>query len=210
MFGADFINDEQRSMIDPTYKNMGLRSKETFAVAAGGVYVVALANATRPLLFLNCNASVGFMYRVDAGTTVTFYLKAGSTGVCSTYIFDTPLPASETYGLRVRDINNVVVFDSNSRYMRVVEKFNVWMQGYQNVTPSVTRYYATGKYAVCLGIPRTRHIGGYACDSIICTETAITVACNLATTGDENALMGTMLSYDGSDLAALVINVNGL
>jgi len=211
-FGATFVNDSGAAVIDGTYKNMGLRVKQEFAVGAGGVYAVTIYNAVAPILFINCTGYAGFYRVVESGSTFTFYIKAASGGVCTAYIFDVPAPTVSTYGMVVKNAAGVTIFNTESNYLRIVDFFGVY--GSPNTPgyfPSYTRTYPSGKYAVAIGVPRTRYPyneQGYV-DGINTTATAINLVSNVPVLTAEQALVGTSAIRDGFTTYAMTANVTG-
>lgn len=169
--GLQVINDNGILQVDESFKNMVLTQKGTVTLGRpGGVGVVpyqAAAYATiaypvsarQPVLALRSNAHVCYLTN-DNGFTVF----GPSSGVVTVdyYIFDQigfGAPAGNI-GLQVFDVNGAEVFNSNNRYMKVLDLYSIDLV-VNNVgnPPTVPTYSgsvpAGKKLAVCMGVQST-------------------------------------------------------
>jgi hypothetical protein len=211
--GGKFINANGSPTIDGKYKNLGLRVKQQFNIGSGGVYSVTVLNGFAPVLFINCSGYAGLIKVDQSGTTYTFYIKAASSGVCTAYIFDVPVPVVSQYGMLVNDASGVCIFNTENEYLRIVDFFGVYgSPNYPGYFPNVNRSYASGDYAVAIGAPRTNSQGGgvYLCDGINTTNNSITVSSNVSLSASEfNNSTGYTAQRDGFTTYALTANVTG-
>ena len=218
-YGLTVYNTTNNLVIDNTYQNMGLKSKVSFSLGAGGTQTVTLSNAIAPLLFINSSGYVGIMNFSISGTTASWTLAAGSASTGAAYVFDQGLSTASGYGMRVLDSSGNDVFNSSNKYLRVVETFSVAFSpaGTIGVTgPTVTRSYGASVYAACISQPRAEEIvssGGNTLisDGINTTSTSVSIAHNVS----QSYPFGTIITdhtgfYFGSgSVQAMTIDVTG-
>ncbi len=131
-FGVRIRNGDLITQIDSTYKNLALWAKGV-AVANQATGFVSWRAATVTVPY---NSSSSFAWRADFPSfvmgatftattmTVTFlsYIVGGSQATITWYVFASPdvtgFPAGQDYGLRVKNANWAVSFDSRNQYMR--------------------------------------------------------------------------------------------
>ena len=187
-FGATVYNDGGNIVIDPDFRNLVLRSKTslTFVTtyqSSGRVsgYVdrktVSLTNAVNPLIAFKSDQGVGLMGLSISGSTYTWTISANQDHTCTVYIFDyAPTPTS-TLGMQVFDSSGNQVFNSDAKYMKVVDFFTTTYANVAGGWPAVIKTYSAGDYAVAVGFPRTiRTIAGdVTTDRLIATSTKVSV-----------------------------------
>jgi hypothetical protein len=188
-YGLQTTNTGGNVVIDSTYRNLVLRQKTTFSItpttqSSGVVSIdvgrqnVSFANASSPVICLNSDTPAGLSAISISGSTYTWTISANNQCTVTAYIFDVPVTTTSTYGLKVFDASSNLVFNSDYKYMKVVDFFNL-DYNFSGTTPTVTRSYSSGTYAVCVGNPRTQStalpFSFMNTDGISCTSTSITV-----------------------------------
>ena len=129
-YGLRVTNANGYVQIDSTYKNLALRQKGTVTAGAsnGSGYSATITVTAGPSAQLALSGLTAGVVTVGgmnvSGNSITYYLYFSTAGASATYwIFDDPALLSPigNYGLRVRNANNSVVFDSRFPYMRVID-----------------------------------------------------------------------------------------
>jgi len=150
--GFQILNaDEVTVQIDDTYANlavveMGTKATDT-ATAAGGNSSVTFSKAglKNPLIAVaGSNPQVAVCWLIDASTgTWGFNITSGGgIGTQARYlIFDSPPATTTNFGRQIFDANGNKTFDSNFRYLRVVDM--------QLNAVGPFNYDASKQYAVC-------------------------------------------------------------
>ncbi|SAK71373.1 hypothetical protein AWB80_03814 [Caballeronia pedi] len=130
-FGLQVLNSSGNVQIDSTFKNLALREKGTLTSGGSeqgntGWYFASVTTAvgTSPIIAFRSSAKCYLRYSAISGSQITYFFHCQGSGVAVQYwIFDDPSLAtmSGNYGLQV--FNNVgsVVFDSRTKYMRVID-----------------------------------------------------------------------------------------
>lgn len=220
-YGMSVTNTSGDLVIDNTYKNMGLRQKVLFSLSAGGEQTITLTGAANPLLFISASGSgVGVIQAGISGSTYTWVIRAAGTSSGYVYVFDTPVNASSSYGLVVFDGSGNQVFNSDNKYIRVVDVFNCSFSGggfntTSNV-PTVSRSYASSSYAVCIATPRAGfdgfNTGAIRTDAISTTSTGISISNTITKSfsGPWSTHTGLVtLAATSGNVSAMTIDVTG-
>jgi hypothetical protein len=187
-FGATVYNDTGNIVIDPDFRNMVLRSKtsltftttyQSYGMVSGYVdrKTVSLASAVSPMIAFQSSLGVGLTGLSISGSTYTWTVSANQDHTCTVYIFDfAPTPTS-TFGMQVFNGSSEQVFNSDAKYMKVVDFFTTTYANVAGGWPAVIRNYSAGSYAVALGFPRTIGLVNASIDTdrIIATSTKVSV-----------------------------------
>lgn len=125
------IRNGRSIQVDSTYKNLALRSSGSVGTTSGaGVAGWSLARFSAPIsagfVAWRCNRPAWLLSSLPQGDTYlhTFrvYTEVEGAGTLYFYIFDEPrygqMAANQHYGLRVRNAQGEVTFDSRMKYMR--------------------------------------------------------------------------------------------
>lgn len=216
-YGLTVYNTTNNLVVDNTYKNMGLRSKTAFSLGSGGEQTITLSSANNPLLFISSSDQVGVIEAGLAGSTYTWVIRAAASSSGNVYVFDDPVNSTSTYGLKVLDSSGNQVFNSDNKYIRVVDVFSCSFSGngFNTTanTPAVNRSYSSGNYAVCIATPRAGFDGfntsSIRTDSITTTSTSISIQNTITKsfTGPWSTHTGLLITT-GSVLA-MTIDVTG-
>ena len=225
-YGLSVSNTAGSVQIDNTYKNMSLQQKIPYSLGAGGETTITQYNSVNPMLFFRpTSGSVGVIYVSLSGSTFTWQIRAGSASSGDIYIFDQPNAATtSSYGLKVFDSSGNDIFNSDNKYLRVVEQFNcnysvVFGNPQGAVGGSVTRTYPAGTYAVGMAQARLYYTFSgsnftFYTDGVSLTSTSVTVSQGITrnvTAGTPAAGLHTgfeFLSGNGY-VPAITINVEG-
>jgi len=225
-YGLQVTNDTNNVIIDMTYQNLSLQSKQNFSLAAGGITTISLANCVAPLMCINATNSVGFVGLAVSGTTYTWKIKAAAAATGTIYLFDKPNAAHiSAYGLKVLASDGTTeIFNSDNNYLRVDSILNVpFTAGFNAYGPTVSGPAASvtlpaAKYAVCMSQPRTL-LGSsgpstfyYILDGVTTTSTSVTVNQNVRIdffAGGGGELPGMNITNSSGTFPALVVNVEG-
>ncbi len=187
-FGATVYNDTGNIVIDPDFRNLVLRSKtsltfvttnQSYGNVSGPVdrKTVSLANAVSPVIAFKSSVGVGLTNLSISGSTYTWTISANADHTCEVYVFDfAPTPTS-TFGMQVFDGSSNQIFNSDAKYMKVVDFFTTTYARVSGGWPAVIRNYSAGDYAVAVGFPRTIRIVGGSIDTdrLIATSTKVSV-----------------------------------
>lgn len=137
--GIRIRNDDSMLVIDDTFFNYAFISKHTLTFAAGtssGLWtggsapsaVLSLSGLDRPVAA--ARGSKGWVLAAigKVGANWVFHFSGGLHGSTATsgdtievFVFDRPKAATTGYGLRIWDGNGNIVFESNRKYMRVID-----------------------------------------------------------------------------------------
>lgn len=159
----EIINDFGTTLLDDSFKGYYLHSKGVASIS-GGIGLVSVANCTSPVVAGEPPPVIavkfpGFtqLYRGDqSGTTYTwtFYIEeAYRSSPFEYFIFKEALPghAQGTGLLVLRNANNEVIYDSDAKYLNVVDVI------YTPYTQPVSRSYNDElTYAICVTQPMVR------------------------------------------------------
>ncbi|MCE7762959.1 hypothetical protein GQL56_09930 [Pseudomonas putida] len=167
--GLQVINDNGILQVDESFKNMVLTQKGTVTLSrpsgVGAVPYQAAAYATiaypvsarQPVLALRSNALVCYLAN-DNGFTVF----GSASGAIDYYIFDQIGfgTSAGNIGLQVFDANGSEVFNSNNKYMKVLDLYSVELvvsnPGNPPTVPTYSGSVPSGKkLAVCMGVQST-------------------------------------------------------
>ncbi|MDR5825780.1 hypothetical protein [Caballeronia sp. LZ043] len=130
-FGLQVFNSSGNVQIDSTFKNLGLREKGT--VVSGGspsggtgwyLATLTVSAGISPLIAWRSSGKCYLRYSTVSGSSITYYFHCQGAGVSVQYwIFDDLATAtlSGNYGLQVFNSAGGLVFDSRTKYMRVVD-----------------------------------------------------------------------------------------
>lgn len=225
--GLQVTNTTNNILIDMTYQNLSLQSKQDFSLAANGTTSISLANCVAPLMCINASEYVGFYGLSVSGNTYTWKIKASSSAATGTiYLFDKPnAQHTSTYGLKVLDANGTTeIFNSDNYYLRVDSILNVpFTASYGPYGPTVSGPTAlatlnAAKYAVCMAQPRTS-VGSsgnnyyyFMLDGVKTTNTSVSVSQNVRIdffAGQGGELPGMNLTNSSGNFQALIVNVEG-
>ena len=182
-YGMTVYNTANNLVIDNFYKNMGLRQKTAFSLGGGNEQTITFSGATNPLLFISANGSgAGVIEAGLSGSTYTWVIRGAGSTSGNVYVFDEPVTSTSTYGIRVMNSSGVQVFNSDNKYIRVVDVYNCSFSGggfntTSNV-PTVSRSYSSATYAVCIATPRAGFDGTNT--SVIRTDAITTSATSIS------------------------------
>lgn len=222
-YGLSVSNTSNSVQIDNTYRNLSLQQKTAYSLSAGGETTITQTNSVCPMLFFRpTSGNVGVIYVDLTGSTFSWRIRAGSASSGYVYVFDQPnANTTSTYGLQVYNDAGTQIFNSDNKYLRVVEQFNVPYSvvfgNPQGATGGdVTRTYSSGTYAVGMAQARLKYQTNgsnfdFITDSVTVSSTSVTVSQNLVRTvapgtGTHTGLM--FLNNDGY-VPAITINVEG-
>jgi hypothetical protein len=220
-FGIVVYNSTNNLVIDDTYKNMGLRQKTAFSLGGGGEQTITLTSAVNPLLFISASGSgVGVIQAGLSGSTYTWVIRAAGTSSGNVYIFDEPSAATSTYGVKVMNASGVQVFNSDNKYIRVVDVYNCFFSGGGSNTtsnvPTVSKTYPSSNYAVCIATPRAGfdgfNTGVIRTDAISTTSTGISISNTITKSfaGPWSTHTGLVtLAATSGNVTAMTIDVTG-
>lgn len=147
--GLKIINDAGTVQVDELYKNMALFAKEvstTNVVISAGrskrtfTYDSTLVN---PIFAVRCADWAVARATFASGTwTVDVFVEDPSGTAFTLYVFGEPISSGSTIGFQVFNASSQLVFDSNLKYLRVIDFWNKPFQS--GGTPFETRSYAPG------------------------------------------------------------------
>jgi len=220
-YGITVNNSNGNLVIDNTYKNMGLRQKTSFSLSSGSEQTITFSSAVNPLLFISASGSgVGVIEAGLSGSTYTWVIRAAGTSSGYVYVFDDPTAATSSYGIKVFDISGNQVFNSDNKYIRVIDVFNCSFSGggfntTSNV-PTVSRTYSSSNYAVCIATPRAGfdgfNTGAIRTDAISTSSTGVSIS-NVITksfSGPWSTHTGLVtLAATSGNVTAMTIDVTG-
>jgi len=216
-YGLTVYNTTNNLVVDNTYKNMGLRSKTAFSLGSGGEQTITLSGANNPLLFISSSDQVGVIEAGLSGSTYTWVIRAAASSSGNVYVFDDPVTATSTYGLKVLDSSGNQVFNSDNKYIRVIDVFSCSFSGngFNTTanTPTITRSYSSGNYAVCMATPRAGFDGfntsAIRTDSITTTSTSISIQNTITKSFAGPWSSHTGLLITSGSVLAMTIDVTG-
>lgn len=220
-FGFQTKNEAGFVTVDADYRNLVLRQKVTGTfttqqIQYGLVFLdidrkqITITNATNPICFIYTDATAAFVEINITGSTYTWTITSNTNGNFSAYIFDVPVTASNGHGIKVYDESADLVFDSENKYMKVIDYFSLTIPS-TTTTNHVRTYNNSGTYAVGVSSPN----GGYAprfnlidMNGISCSSTSITIK--------ERDVLDSIQAVDGmgemfspASVAYMVIDVTG-
>ncbi|MDR5801213.1 hypothetical protein [Caballeronia sp. LZ001] len=129
-FGLQVYNQSNVLQIDSTYKNLALRAKgsvaATTATAQGDWFyaTVTVSAGVSPVMAFRCPVACYLRQTTIANGNITYlFLVKGNSQIVQYWIFDDPVQATRSgnYGLQVFNSAGSLVFDSRSKYMRVLD-----------------------------------------------------------------------------------------
>ncbi len=149
-YGFRVINDWGTVQIDDTYANLALKEvrQYTFQFDQGGTdYFLNFSfSGSLPVFAFRSPDSHSVVAAIQQnGSTYTVQMRSDLGGPVWIYIFDKPITPTSGYGLRVRNANNEITFDSGYKYMRI-EGFYSSANGNQGLTPGKTYAVLQGCY----------------------------------------------------------------
>lgn len=165
-FGAHFVTDFGNLLIDETFKSLAVASSGTIVTDTAhplGSYKTFSYTGTNPVLALQDNTPFGIDQQGKSGAN--WQVQIFSTGPIGTvikyWVFDDcPATVPSGFGMVVRNAAGAIVFNSNYKYLRVVDQPHI------PIAVGETDVYASGRdYAVvfCNGnqvIRSVSHMGG--------------------------------------------------
>ncbi|BBP95976.1 hypothetical protein BSFA1_11050 [Burkholderia sp. SFA1] len=164
-FGLQLFNSSGNLQIDSTFKNLGLREKGTTRSGGSpagnmGWYwaTVTTSVGNAPMIAFRSSSKCYLRYSSISGSQITYWFHCLGTGVTVQYwIFDDPSLAtlSGNYGLQVFNASGSKVFDSRTKYMRVIDSISAAGSSGDALDNGFTRSYS-GTPAVVQGQLRTR------------------------------------------------------
>jgi hypothetical protein len=173
--GFEFTNANENVVIDETFFNYAFISKHTLVFqAAGGPVTGGFGRQAflsvagdRPLVAARCSKPFTVSRaRPVAGGWEFAWISSNFGGAAvgdtiEVFVFDRPPARSGSgYGLQVFDQSSKVVFDSQNRYMRVVDARTL-----QGATPTANVNLGAGSFAQIITIPGFRWTGTQASPS---------------------------------------------
>jgi len=218
-YGLQAKNQNNDVVIDSDFRNFVFKQKQVLSFSPvserSGMTIINIARQTvtyyggiSPIIAIKTNGEVGITQLDISGSTYTWTFSANTATGCTVYIFDVPTTVSGTTGIQVFDGSSQCVFNSENKYMKVIDTFPITWGN--SSWPTVTRTYTSGDYAVAIGCPRTvRIIGGSAdTDAITASATTVTVKYGIA---EHTAFVRTLGTFNGDNVVTgLTINVAGL
>jgi hypothetical protein len=131
-FGLQLFNSSGNVQIDSTYKNLGLREKGSVVssssapIGSTGFYYATFTTVagTCPVVAFRSNGTCYLSHSTTSGNSTTYYFSCSAANVTVQYwIFDdlANVTLSGNYGLQVFNAAGGKVFDSRSKYMRIVD-----------------------------------------------------------------------------------------
>ena len=219
-FGFQTKNESGFVTVDADYRNLVLREKVTGTFTTQQIWYglvrldidraqITITNATDPICFIYTDATAAFVEINITGSTYTWTITSNTNGNFAAYIFDVPATTGDGHGIKVYDESAELVFDSENKYMKVVDYFSLPVTN--SATQHVRTYNNSGTYAVGSSNPN----GGYVprldlilLNGISCSPTSITIK-ERAVDDSIRAVdgMGEMLPPASSDY--MVIDVTG-
>jgi len=148
--GLKIINDAGTVQVDELYKNMALFAKEvstTNTVISAGLskrtFTYSASLLVNPIFAVRCADYAVARATLSGGTwTVDVFVNDPSGTAFTLYVFGEPIASADTMGFRVFNASGGLVFDSNLKYLRVIDFWNKPFQS--GGTPFETRTYASG------------------------------------------------------------------
>jgi hypothetical protein len=219
-FGFQTKNESGFVTVDADYRNLVLREKVTGTfttqqIQYGAAFLdiaraqITITNATDPICFIYTDATAAFVQINITGSTYTWTITSNTNGNFAAYIFDVPATTGDGHGIKVYDESAELVFDSENKYMKVVDYFSLPVTN--SATQHVRTYNDSGTYAVGVSSPN----GGYVpifnffqINGVSCSPTSITIKEN-AVLDSINAVDGMGEMYAPASAAYMVIDVTG-
>lgn len=219
-FGFQTKNESGFVTVDADYRNLVLREKVTGTFTTQQIWYglvrldidrkqITITNATNPICFIYTDATASFVEINITGSTYTWTISTNTNGNFIAYIFDVPVTIGDGHGIKVYDESAELVFDSENKYMKVIDYFLLPVTN--QTTQHVRTYNNSGTYAVGVSNPN----GGYVprfdliqLNGISCSPTSVTIK--------ENAVLDSIQAVDGmgemyppATVAYMVIDVTG-
>jgi hypothetical protein len=176
-----------------------------------------LSGANNPLLFISATNGVGVIEAGLSGSTYTWVIRASGSSTGNVYVFDDPVTATSSYGIKVLDSSGNQVFNSDNKYIRVVDVFSCSFSGNgfntTSNTPTVSRSYSSSNYAVCIATPRAGFDGTNTSvirtDAITTTSTSISISNTITKSFAGPWSTHTGLLITSGSVLAMTIDVTG-
>jgi hypothetical protein len=222
-FGFQTKNESGFVTVDADYRNLVLREKVTGTFTTQQIWYglvrldidraqITITNATNPICFIYTDAEAAFVEINITGSTYTWTISSNTNGNFTAYIFDVPITIGDGHGIKVYDQSAELVFDSENKYMKVVDYFSlVIKQGTEPSVETVRTYNDTGTYAVGVSNPN----GGYVprfdliqLNGISCSPTSITIT-DRSVLDSIQAVDGMGEMFSPASAAYMVIDVTG-
>ncbi|UXC37202.1 hypothetical protein [Cupriavidus gilardii] len=153
-FGFRVLNDWGTVLIDDTFANLALMSVNNYTTVPttrwGGSDLTFSFTSQFPIFAFRCETAYATVISVHQnGNTYTVGMRcSGNAGTAiRVYLFDRPTVPTSGWGIRVRDENGAITFDSGYSYMRLDGVYTA-----TSVDPPKTWTLPAGKqYAVVQG-----------------------------------------------------------
>lgn len=219
-FGFQTKNEDGFVTVDADYRNLVLREKVSGTFVTQQIWYglvrldidrkqISITNATNPICFIYTDATAAFAEINITGSTYTWTITSNTNGNFSAYIFDVADTSGDGHGIKVYDESAELVFDSENKYMKVVDYFSLPVTN--STTQHVRTYNNSGTYAVGVSNPNSSYVARYdliQLNGISCSPTSITIK--------ENAVLDSIRAVDGmgemfspASAAYMVIDVTG-
>ena len=219
-FGFQTKNEDGFVTVDADYRNLVLREKVSGTFVTQQIWYglvrldidrkqISITNATNPICFIYTDATAAFVEINITGSTYTWTITSNTNGNFSAYIFDVADTSGDSHGIKVYDESAELVFDSENKYMKVVDYFSLPVTN--STTQHVRTYNNSGTYAVGVSNPNSSYVTRYdliQLNGISCSPTSITIK--------ENAVLDSVRAVDGmgqmfspASAAYMVIDVTG-
>lgn len=191
-FGFQTKNQDGFVTVDADYRNLVLREKisGTFSpvyeqIGLMAIYIdrkqVSITNATDPICFLYSTAKAGFVEINITGSTYTWTISSNVAGDYTAYIFDVPTTESNGHGIKVYDEAASLVFDSENKYMKVIDVFELPPPSGGDEITNTRTYDQNGTYAVGITNPNAfllLRFNALFLSSVTCSTNSITITDN--------------------------------
>jgi hypothetical protein len=191
-FGFQTKNESGFVTVDANYRNLVLREKisGTFSpvyeqIGYMAIYIdrkqVSINNATNPICFLYSTARAGFVEINITGSTYTWTISSNIAGDYTAYIFDVPTTVGYGHGIKVYDEAASLVFDSENKYMKVIDFFELPTPVGNTPLAHTRTYNQSGTYAVGITNPNSFLILRFNTlflSSVTCSPNSITITDN--------------------------------
>lgn len=143
--GLFFKNDSGSIQIDENYKNVAFKSKSTLTLNGSGAGNFTISG-TSPVIAYRSSSGVVLVHATSSGSDWTFYFRGPASASITYYVFDEPSSDDSGAPFVVYNASGEPTFNSNERYMRVVDFVETTVDG---TSYSQTETYPSGKtYAV--------------------------------------------------------------
>lgn len=222
-FGFQTKNEAGFVTVDADYRNLVLREKVSGTFVTQQIWYglvrldidrkqITITNATNPICFIYTDATAAFVEINITGSTYTWTITSNTNGNFSAYIFDVPVEVGDGHGIKVYDESAELVFDSENKYMKVIDYFSLVIPPITSYPVNHVRTYNnSGTYAVGVSSPNGGYVPRYdliEINGVTCSPTSITIK--------ERVVLDSVQAVDGmgqmfspASVAYMVIDVTG-